>query len=180
MENTENNDPIKGKNRVPMQWRMSGLTPWIEKQAGRKLNTWDKVVGTILIVVFLFVFYVVLDANKYSMQVLVIEGEGRVGVNPTTELLDFGDMSKGTTAVRTVTLNNGTFMPMQVLVWQMGGITDLVDITFKEDGRPYESFKLKSDTEVKLDFAANMPASVQPGTKYTGRVFIFKIPTFGL
>ena len=176
-ENTKNTEETKVS---PMKWRMSGMNSWVEKQAGRPLKKSDKIIGVILLVIFLFVFYVVLDANKYAMQVLVIEGEGKVGVNPTQELLDFGDMSKGTTAIRTVTLNNGTFMPMQVLVWQIGGITDLVDITFKEDGKPAGSFKLKPGVETKLDFVANMPASVQPGTKYTGRVFIFKIPTFGL
>jgi len=176
----ENINKPEEKKISPMTWRSAGMKSWVEKQAGRPLKTSDKVIGVILLVIFLFVFYVALDANKYAMQVLVIEGEGKVGVNPTQELLDFGDMSKGTTAVRTVTLQNGTFMPMKILVWQLGGITDLVDIAFKEDGRPYESFKLKPDTEVKLDFVANMPASVQPGTKYTGRVFILKIPTFGL
>lgn len=176
-ENTKNTEDTAVS---PLTWRGAGMKTWVEKQAGRPLKKSDKIIGVILLVIFLFVFYVMLDANKYAMQVLVIEGEGKVGVNPTQELLDFGDMSKGTTAVRTVTLQNGTFMPVKVFVWQMGGITDLVDIVFKDTNEPYESFKLKSDTEVKLDFVASMPASVQPGTKYTGRVFIFKVPTFGL
>src|SRR3989344_9346822 len=66
---------------------------------GEPLKMWEKIVGVILALVFLFVFYVVLDANKYRATVHVIEGQGRVGVNPTTELLDFGDLSPGTSAV---------------------------------------------------------------------------------
>lgn len=156
------------------------MMPWIEKQAGRPLKTSDKVIGVILIICFLFVFYVVLDANKYGMQVLIIEGEGKVGVNPTSESLDFGDMSKGTTAVRVVTIKNGTFMPMQVMVWKMGSLSELVDISDKATGQEGNYFKLQPDTEMKVDFAASMPASVVPGQKFTGRVFIFKVPTFGL
>ncbi len=154
--------------------------PWMEKQAGRPLKTSDKVIGIILVIIFLFVFYVVLDANKYKMQVVVIDGEGKVGVNPTTELLDFGDMSRGTESVRTVTLNNGTFMPVYVLVWQTGRLSEIVKVTDRNSGEPAQAFKLKSDTEVKLEFGARMPASAAIGDKYTGRVFIFKIPTFGL
>lgn len=156
------------------------MTPWIEKQAGRPLKKSDKIIGVILIICFLFVFYVVLDANKYRMQVLVIEGEGKVGVNPTSELLDFGDMSRGTESVRTVTLNNGTFMPMYVLVWQRGGLSELVKVTDKNTGEGAKAFKLEPNTEVKIDFMARMPASAQIGDKYTGNVIIFKIPTFGL
>ncbi len=177
-ENTQNQPQNKGTD---MKWRMSGMMPWVEKQAGRPLKTSDKVIGVILIICFLFVFYVVLDANKYRMQVLVIEGEGKVGVNPTSELLDFGDMSRGTESVRTVTMKNGTFMPMYVLVWKTGKLAELVDVTDKTSGEDASAFKLKSDDiEVKLDFTTRMPASAQIGDKYTGRVYIFKIPTFGL
>ena len=59
----------------------------------------EKILAVVLIIIFLAVFYIALDANKYSAQVLVIEGEGRVGVNPTTERLDFGDLSRGTSAI---------------------------------------------------------------------------------
>ena len=54
-----------------------------------KLRLIDKIVLAILLIVFLFAFYVTLDANKYRALVQVVEGEGRVGVNPTAEALDF-------------------------------------------------------------------------------------------
>lgn len=181
MEETQNDSQNHLKKAgTGMRWRMSGITPWLEKQAGRPLKTSDRVLGIILIVVFLFVFYVTLDANKYRMQVLVIEGDGVVGVNPTSELLDFGDMSLGTESVRTVTMKNGTFMPMYVLVWKMGKLSEITKVTNKVSGEPSSAFKLTPDTEVKIDFSVRMPASAKIGDKYTGRVFIFKIPTFGL
>ena len=172
-ENTPNTDPIKDKNRVPMAWRKSGLTPWIEKRAGRRLNAWDRAVGIILIVIFLFAFYVVLDANKYKMMVNIVEGAGKVGVNPTTESLDFGDLSRGTSAVRRVNIVNGTFMPVYVMAFKTGDISDLVDID-------RNNFKLGSGEEAKIEFASYIPASAEIGRIYNGRVYLFKIPTFGL
>ena len=66
---------------------------FLEKVAGRPLKLVDKIVLGVLVVVFLFVFYVVLDANKFSAVAQVVGGEGHIGVNPTTEVLDFGDLS---------------------------------------------------------------------------------------
>ena len=140
---------------------------------GGPIRTRDKILVGIIIVLFLFVFYVTLDANKYRAEVRVIEGEGKVGVNPTTERLDFGDLSRGTTAVRRVTLENGTFMPMYVMVWKLGNLSELMDID-------RESFRLAPGKTQEVNFTTYMPASAEIGKQYTGRVYIFKIPTFWL
>src|SRR3989304_6855723 len=92
------------------------------------LQRWEKAVSIVCAILVLFLFYVTLDANKYQTVVRVVEGEGRVGVNPTTERLDFGDLSRGTSAVRTVTIKNGTIMPMYVVMVKTGKIADLVEI----------------------------------------------------
>ena len=161
------------KKEESLRMRASGMSSWIEKKAGRPLKTKDKVLGIVLLVVFLFVFYVVLDANKYKALVNVIEGEGAVGVNPTSEALDFGDLARGTSAVRRVDINNGTFMPVYVMIWKVGSISDLVDI-----GK--NNFRLAAHSEEKVEFTSYIPASGEVGRNYTGRVFLFKIPTFGL
>jgi len=141
--------------------------------AWRSLSLFQKIVVWALVIVFLFVFYVVLDANKYRAQVRVIEGEGRAGVNPTTASLDFGDLSRGVTAVRRVNIVNGTFVPMFVTIVRTGSITDLVDVS-------KNNFKLKPGEETRIEFSNYIPASAEIGKIYTGRVYIFKIPTFGL
>ena len=156
-----------------MKWRMSGLTPWLEKQAGRPLKTSDKVIGVILLVCFLFVFYVVLDANKYRAMVRVIAGEGVVGVNPTTESLDFGDLSRGTTQVRKVTIENGIFMPVYVGILKTGAIAELMEIG-------ENNFKVRPGEKKTVEFSTYIPASAVSGTIYSGRVYLFKVPTFGL
>lgn len=168
--NSQNNQEDKGSG---MKWRMSGMKPWIEKQAGRPLKTRDKVIGIILIVIFLFVFYVVLDANKYRALVHIIPGEGKVGVNPTTESLDFGDLSPGMSQVRKVKINNGIFMPVYVMIWKTGGISELMTISDNY-------FKVKPREEKEVEFPVYVPASAVIDSNYTGRVYLFKIPTFGL
>ena len=103
----------------------------------------------------------------------MVEGEGRVGVNPTTERLDFGDLSRGTSAVRTVTVKNGTVMPMYVVMVKTGNISDLVDIDTNY-------FKLTRGAEQKIEFQTYIPAWAAIDATYKGRVYLFKIPTFWL
>ena len=146
---------------------------WIEKTAGRPLKTRDKIIGGILIVLFLFVFYVVLDANKYRAVVHVVGGEGEIGVNPTDESLDFGDLSRGISTVRRVDIQNGTFMPVYVTMFTVGEIGELMDIS-------KNNFRLASGDGTKIDFATYVPASAEIDKIYKGRVYLFKIPTFGL
>mgnify|MGYP001578598528 FL=1 len=131
----------------------------------------EKILAIVLIIVFLGVFYIVLDANKYSAQVLVIEGEGRVGINPTTESLDFGDLSRGTSAIRRVGIENQTPIPMWIAVVRVGKISELMDLN-----KNY--FTLAPRRADRIEFTVYMPASAQVGSKYTGRVFIFRIPIY--
>ncbi len=114
-----------------------------------------------------------LDANKYRALVHVIEGEGKVGVNPTAQALDFGDLSRGTSQVRRVNIANGTFMPMYIIVVKTGKIGELMDVS-------RNNFKLAPGSTIEIDFNVYMPASAQIDARYTGRVYLFKIPTFWL
>lgn len=133
----------------------------------------EKIISLVILVIFLFAFYVTLDANKYRAEVRVIEGEGKVGVNPTTESLDFGDLSRGTQAVRRVNLENGTVMPMYVLAWKFGKLSELMNVS-------KSSFRLAPKEKTQIDFTTYIPASAETGAQYTGRVYLFKIPTFWL
>ncbi len=140
-----------------------------QRMRSEKLSRGEKMLGVLLLAVFLFVFYVALDANKYSAQVRAIEGQGRVGVNPTGEKLDFGDLSPGTAAVRTVTLSNQTFFPVYVAVVRFGDISSLTKLN-------ENNFTLRPRDTKKLEFTVFMPASAEKGKTYSGRVYIFKIP----
>lgn len=168
------NEPMQeGNAKASNGGSPSVFSRWWKGVAAEPMKTREKVIGIILLIVFLFVFYLTLDANKYRTLVHVIEGEGKVGINPTAEALDFGDLSRGTSAVRRVAIRNGTFMPMHVISWRTGGIADLIKVD-------KNFFTMKPGEETKIEFTVYMPASAPIETDYTGRVFLFKIPTFGL
>jgi di/tricarboxylate transporter len=155
-------------------WNLDSPEPakkkgWWERKTGDKLKIHEKVLGVFFLIFFLFVFYVTLDANKYTAEVRVIEGQGKVGVNPTTEKLDFGDLSQGTRSVRMVTVNNSTPVPMFVSVIRLGSISSLTSLS-------KNNFMLRSGEEQQMEFTVYMPPSAAVGSRYSGRVFIFKIP----
>ncbi len=147
----------------------SRFNRWFERNAGRPIKTSDKIIAAIFIVIFLFVFYVFLDANKYRAMAHVIAGEGKVGINPLTDSLDFGDLSRGTSAVRRVDLKNGIAVPVYVIIWETGDLSDLM-----KESKNF--FVLKPGTEEKVEFSTYIPASAEIGKNYTGRVYLFKIP----
>jgi hypothetical protein len=124
--------------------------------------------------IVIFILFVVLVqigvADKYSAQVLVIEGEKKVGVNPTTENLDFGDLSADTTATRFVTLN-ASGINTYILVWKFGSIAELIKLN-------KNNFTISKGQTEKLEFSLYMPPSAPIGNKYTGKVWIFKLPKF--
>ncbi len=122
-----------------------------------------------LVVLILFVALIQISvADKYSAQVLVIEGEKKVGVNPTAEKLDFGDLSADTTAARFITLNAGG-IDTYIFVWKFGSIAELIKLD-------KNNFTIKKGQTEKLEFSLYMPPSAPIGNKYTGYVWIFKIP----
>lgn len=151
----------------------SGITNWFRKSTDQPLKAYEKVVLVVVAVLALFIFYVALDANKYRATVHVIEGEGKVGVNPTDLALDFGDLSRGTSAVRRVDLQNGTFMPMYVFMIKTGDISSLVKID-------KNNFRLNPREQTKIEYTVYIPASAPVDATYNGRVYLFKVPTFGL
>jgi len=161
---------IATENEPSLNWRQR-LNPkrWWQNHVKQKLTRGEKIAAWVILVIFLLVFYITLDANKYAAQVRTIEGEGKVGVNPTTERLDFGDLSRGTSAVRTVTVKNNTFVPFFVSVIKLGAISDLIK-------QEQNNFVLHKGEERKIEMTVYMPASAEIDHLYTGRVFVFKIP----
>ncbi len=145
------------------------LSQWWEKTTGEPLKTYEKVIAVILIIVFLLVFYITLDANKFKATVHVVEGESVIGLNPTTEKLDFGDLSRGTSAVRRVEVKNDIPLSTYVVMVKTGSISSLIDIS-------KNFFKLKPREETKIEYSVYMPASAEINKTYDGKIYLFKIP----
>lgn len=170
LENKDAQEPM-GKGVVAKT--SAAFKSWWKKNTSEPLKRREKAVLIVVAVLLLFLFYITLDANKYRATVLVVEGEGKVGINPTTEALDFGDLARGVSAVRRVSIENGTFMPMFITMFKTGEIGSLIKIDRNH-------FKLGAREQAKIEYTVYVPASAEIDHIYNGRVYLFKIPTFGL
>jgi hypothetical protein len=126
-----------------------------------------------IILAFAFFVLIVLiaqliNADKYKAVVRVVEEKGQIGVNPTTEKLDFGDLAKNASMVRYINVNNGGKYKVSVLVLKFGGISDLVKV---QDSR----FIIAGGETKRIRFEMFMPPSADKDY-YNGWVVVFKIP----
>ncbi len=138
--------------------------------AGKKKRlSKGKLVGIIIIIAIVWCGAVqYMSAERYQAIVNVVEGDNKVGVNPTSERLDFGDLSRDTGSAKIVTLKNTGKMDKKIVVWKKGAIAELMTIS-------QNNFVLKAGEEVKLEFTVRIPVSA-PYQKYDGKVVIFKWP----
>jgi len=127
-----------------------------------------KILIVISVIILVFIVVQLVNASRYKMVVNVVDEEGVMGVNPTTERLDFGDLSRNGGMVRYVTLENGGKIPIYVAVLKLGGISDLVDVN-----KNY--FVLESGESAELAFEIKIPVSAET-KQYSGRAIVFKIP----
>jgi hypothetical protein len=144
-------------------------TPQTLRQAQGRTPLWRKIAWIIVIIILIVAAVQVVLAQKYKATVLVIEGEKKVGVNPTTEVLDFGDLSHDTSATRTVTLKSGGGNGAYIWIMKFGTLSDLIKIS---DSKIY----LKPGEERKVEFSVYMPVSAKTGQRMNAYVWMFKIP----
>ena len=127
-----------------------------------------KILIIIGVIILVLIVVQVINAAKYKMMLNVKAEEGILGVSPLAESLDFGDLSRNSSAIRYVTLKSGGNTPAYIMVWKFGEISDLVKVS-------KNNFVLKPGEEVRLEFQIFVPPSAQV-KKYTGNVWIFRLP----
>ena len=128
-----------------------------------------KIILIVIVAILVLVVVVqVINAAKYKMVVNVVEGENIMGINPLADKLDFGDLSRNNGMTRYVTLKSGGGTATYIVVWQFGGIADLVKLN-------QNYFTLNPGEEVKLSFEINIPPSAEI-QKYSGWTIIFRLP----
>jgi len=132
------------------------------------MNIIKKILIVICVIIVVFIVVQVVNAAKYKMLVNVKEGENIMGVNPLTESLDFGDLSRNNGMTRYVNLKSGGGTSVYVAVFNLGEISDLVKID-------RNFFTLKPGEEVKLAYEIQIPPSAQV-KKYSGWTIIFRLP----
>ncbi len=126
------------------------------------------VILAIIAIIIVFAIVQVVNAAKYKMLVNVKEGENIMGVNPLTESLDFGDLSRNNGMTRYVNLKSGGGSSVYVAVFNFGEISDLIKLS-------QNFFTLKPGEEVKLAYEIQIPPSAEI-KKYSGYTIIFRLP----
>ena len=127
-----------------------------------------KIIYIILAVILFIVIVQILVADKYKAVVQVIEEEGKVGINPMADKLDFGDLSRDFGATRYVSIENNGKYKIYISVWKFGNIAELIKIS-------RNNFTLESGEKERLAFEMYMPISADK-EKYSGWVWVFKLP----
>lgn len=144
----------------------------ILKKTGKKKITPKKVLKMaflfMLLLVVWFALVQYLAADKYGAVVKVVEEGGKIGVNPTAESLDYGDLPKGNALTRFITVENNGDLDVYVMIAKVGGISELIKID-------KNNFVLSSGDSAKIELLLEMPISADK-EGYEGKVIIFKLP----
>lgn len=144
-----------------------------ESKAGKsKLKlTRGKIISLVVILIIIWFGAIqIMAAERYEAIVNVVEGDNKVGVNPTSERLDFGDLSRDTGAAKNVTIKNTGQSDKKIIVIKRGAISELMKVN-------KSNFVLKAGEETKIEFSVQIPVSA-PYQKYAGQVMIFKLPNW--
>lgn len=126
---------------------------------------------TVLFIVFLVAWFAIVQymaADRYEAVVKVMEEGGKIGVNPMTERLDYGDLPKGNASTRFITIENGGNMDIYVAIVKYGGIAELIKIN-------KNNFILSPGEKERLELPLEMPISANK-EEYKGKVVVFKLP----
>ena len=123
-------------------------------------------VGVLVVLVGTFLFQ---STTLYSSQVIVAERGAALGINPLVDRIDFGDIPVGQEVTKTLILENAGAVDNYIAIFVMGGIGDLVKV------EPNFS-TLKGGEGMDVQFRLNMPDSAPVQKKFSGRVFVFRLP----
>ena len=105
----------------------------------------------------------------YDAQAIAKKKGEPIGMAPFTDRIDFGDIPQGQAVQKALILKNEGTVPNQVLVFIFGGIADLVKV------EP-SSVSLEPGETVEVELRLNMPATATPESKYSGKVFVLRLP----
>jgi len=123
-------------------------------------------VGVLLLLVVTFLFQA---TTIYDSQVIAKKAGEPIGIAPFTDRIDFGDIPQGGKMGKTLILENVGTVPNQVYVFIIGNIGDLVKV---EPG----SVSLEPGERAEVDFSLTMPALAPVNKKYSGKVFVLRLP----
>jgi hypothetical protein len=132
----------------------------------KKRNIVFIALGVVLLLAVTFLFQAL---TIYNTQVIAKEAGTSIGINPLGDRIDFGDIPQGETVSKTLIMENEGAVPNNVTVFIIGNIGDLVEVN-------PSSLTLEPGETVEVKFRLTMPASAPPEKKFTGRVFVLRLP----
>ena len=122
--------------------------------------------GVLIILVGTFLFQ---SVTRYTTQVIVAAPGAPLGINPLQDRIDFGDIPVGQEVTKTLILENLGGVDNYIAIFIVGGVGDLVKV------EP-NFFTLVSGQRMDVQFRLSMPDSAPVDQKFSGRVFIFRLP----
>ena len=121
------------------------------------------------VLVLLTVVFLVQALTIYPTQVIAREAGGAIGIAPFTDRVDFGDIPLGSTVGKVISLENAGTVPNYVAIFTLGSIGALVKVS-------PTSLTLEPGDSQDIELSLTMPASATPEKKFTGWVFILRLP----
>ena len=122
--------------------------------------------GILLLLAVTFLFPAL---TIYDTQVIAKATGEPIGMAPFTDRIDFGDIPQGEGVGKTLIMVNEGSVPNQVMIFIIGNIGDLVTVN-------PDSVSLAPGETVEVDFDLSMPVSAPPEKKYSGKVFVLRLP----
>ncbi len=127
--------------------------------------------AAVLLVAFFAVLFIAFEARAteiISVEVTIIPESSSVGVNPTTERLDFGDMSPGSSQTRHISLENNGLVPTRVAIIILGDVGGFIKLS-------KNSVTLGRGDATQVDLLLTVPQSASV-KRYSGRVLVLRFP----
>lgn len=125
-----------------------------------------------ILIISLFILWLLavqlLTADRYLAVANVVKEEGKVGINPLGYNLDFGDLSRNTSAKRLIKLNNRGRFRVFIAGFRLGEISELMEVN-------KNFFILLPGQSEEIEYTIKIPPSA-PIKLYKGYAIIVKIP----
>ncbi len=168
----ENENQTEGENTQLDSAQEHRANDTILNETRKKKITLKKILKLVILFIMLVFVWVgivqYMAADKYDAVVKVVEEGGKIGVNPTAERLDYGDIPKGNALTRFITIENNGNMDIYVAVVKFGSVAELIKIS-------KNNFTLYAGDDEKIELTLAMPISANK-EEYKGKVIVFKLP----
>lgn len=162
---SENENP----NNVKKEEELNQNNTKILKNRKWKFKKIIKIITYIVVLLLIWIATIqYMSADKYDAVVNVLEQNEKVGINPTSDKLDYGDLPKGKRMSRSIIIENNGDMNIYVMILKTGNISELIEIS-------KNNFVLNSGDNEKIELPLELPISANKD-KYDGKIIIFKIP----